>query len=131
MFHYLCLAMLKFKLIEYLNAKFDEVIDGSSLKAVVRVANHCYVVRNKINKYLIAEQMRHFQLYLNFIQDHASGFLWNLLQPTNAYMTPQWYEKRGDGGFSTTTLKDYTPRYKVRRYQIVTTALYFISSMFH
>merc|ERR1711974_38671 len=104
--------MLKFKLCEYLDAKFDEIMDGSSLKAVARVANHCSIVRNKINKCLIEDQMEHFFLCLNIVQVHASGFLQNLFQPDNDFITPQWFVNDYEKEFTDDMLKEYMPRYK-------------------
>ena len=104
MFHYLCLAMLKFKLFEYLNDEFDKDVDGlSSLKC-------CWSCTSQPPP-LIDEQMKHFHLCLSIVRDHTSGVLQSLFQPVIDYATLQVYDS--EWAFEKSMLKEYMPRYKV------------------
>ena len=78
-FQILALALLKFKTIQALNDKFNFVMKGSSLANVQHVNVAVVNVKRKIHHFLTKNQEKHFNFYLDAIEDPYPGFLETLL----------------------------------------------------
>lgn len=125
-FQILALALLKFKTIQALNDKFNLVMKGSSLANVQHVNVAVVNVKRKIHHFLTKNQEKHFNFYLDAIEDPYPGFLETLLLRKNdltRYVAPEWSLKvnanyhdfatlTDDQSFSSESMNNHFPRFQ-------------------
>ena len=134
-FMVLCLAMLKFKTTEYLKSKGGVIYYESAVPKVSKEWHRqCCKLMDISTKPSETEvndcpgckvlwwyytQKEYFKMYLDYVQDHAPGFIRNFLQAGDDFSTPdpEWFTVRqrlvGDFEFMKNTMTFYIPRYKV------------------